>query len=48
LLKFIENESFRIQGGEAAMKLIESQRGAATRTLEEIEKRFPSLFTKDK
>ena len=46
LLKFIEDENFRVQAGGAAMRLIESQRGAASRTLEALEKRFPSLFGK--
>lgn len=43
-LKFIEDEVFRRDAGERAAKLVESQRGAAQRTVVALSKRFPGLF----
>jgi len=44
LLRFIEDEGYRSDAGARAAKLVESQRGAASRTVAALSKRFPGLF----
>lgn len=44
-LKFLEDENFRNQAGDKAIKFIESQTGSAQRTAEWLEQKFPWIFS---